>query len=480
VRRLADVHLPKSGRHELEGSSPSREGVRRPRIVLAACLPALALIVWLGVELIGDGRLLLAALALLVGGFWLACVMSMVAGSARTWTLADLTRARTVRAVRRAMENGELELHYQPQLNIQDGTVIGVEALLRWRRRGAVVPPGEFLPAVEASPLVGPLTEHVLDAAVAQAGEWQREGRPLRVAVNLSPANLSDFRVVEQIGRSLKRHEVDPALLVLEVTETTVLENPERTRAVLDAICDLGASISIDDFGVGYSSLLWLRIFPVEEVKIDRSFVAQTEGEGRAFVEGVVRLANDLSMHVVAEGIEDDSTLRELQALGCDAGQGYMFSPALPASEVGAWIDEHRENEWGRRETTLTIAPDFDQIAPAREIVAAHAVRAGMSEADVWDTRVAVTEALANAIEHGARADDGLIHVRITEERGKLHLDIAGGGRGEGRAREPRGPERGRGISIMSGTMDSMKLTQERDRNLIQLAKSLNGDGESR
>jgi EAL domain-containing protein (putative c-di-GMP-specific phosphodiesterase class I)/anti-sigma regulatory factor (Ser/Thr protein kinase) len=480
VRRLADVHLPKSSRDELGGSSPSREGTRRPRVVLAASLPALALIIWLEAELIDDGRPLLAALALLVAAFWLLCVMSMVAGSARTWTLADLTRARTVRAVRRAMDAGELELHYQPQLDIQDGTVIGVEALLRWRRRGAFVSPGDFLPAVEASALVGPLTEYVLEAAVSQAGEWQRASRPLRVSVNLSPANLSDFRVVEQIARSLERHDVDPALLVLEVTETTVLENPERTRAVLDAICDLGAAISIDDFGVGYSSLLWLRIFPVEEVKVDRSFVAQTEGEGRAFVEGVVRLANDLSMHVVAEGVEDDSTLRELQALGCDAGQGWLFSAALPAAEVGPWIDAHRENEWARREATLTIDPDYDQIGPAREIVAEHAIKAGMSEADVWDTRVAVTEALANAIEHGARAEDGLIHVRITEERGKLHLDIAGGGRKTGREPEPRGPERGRGISIMSGTMDSMKLTHERDRNLIQLAKSLNDGGERR
>ena len=475
VRRLADVHLPQFDRHEVAGSPRPQERMRRPAVVLAACIPAIGLLLWLEAELIADGRPLLAGLAMLIALAWLAGLVPMVAGSGRSWTFADLSAARVVRAVRRAMDQGELELHYQPQMDIQNGSAMGVEALLRWRRRGEIVPPGEFLPAVEASDLIGPLTENVLEMALQQAGVWQREGRSLRVSVNLSAANLTDFRVVEQIDGALKRHEIDPDLLVLEVTETSVLENPEQTRAVLDAINDLGVSISIDDFGVGYSSLLWLRIFPVEEVKIDRSFVAQMDGDGRAFVEGVVRLASDLSMRVVAEGIEDEPTLRELQALGCDAGQGFLFAPAIPAPDVGPWIDSHLETEWGRRETTVTIDPEYDQIERARDVVTEHAIQAGMSEADVWDMRVAVTEALANAIEHGARAEDNLIHVTITEERGQLRLDIAGGGRREGRPPMPRGPERGRGISIMSGTMDSLKLTHERDLNLIQLAKSLNG-----
>ena len=216
-------------------------------------------------------------------------------------------------------------------------------------------------------------------------------------------------------------------------------------------------------------------IFPVAEVKIDRTFVAQMQGDGRAFVEGVVRLARDLSMRVVAEGIEEEPTLRELQTLGCDAGQGFLFAPALPPDQMGPWIDEQADREWARRETTVTIEPEYDQIAQARDAVTDRAIAAGMSEADVWDTRVAITEALANAIEHGARASDNKIHVRIAEERGELRLDVAGGGRGAGTPPPTRGPDRGRGIAIMSGTVDSMRLTHERDRNLIELAKSLHG-----
>lgn len=420
ARRLTDVHLPQADRHERAGSPrPKPEGaLRRMRF--------------------------------------------------------DLGRRRIVRAVRRAMDRDELELHYQPQMDLHSGEIAGAEALLRWRRRGELVPPGDFLPAVEASELIGPLTEFVVDRAFEQAGAWHREGRELRIAVNLSGANLTDFRIVDHVERSLQRHEVDPSMVVLEVTETVVLENPEQTRAVLDAIAELGVAISVDDFGIGYSSLLWLRIFPVAEVKIDRTFVSEMQEEGRAFVEGVVRLARDLSMRVVAEGIEDEATLRELQTLGCDAGQGFLFAPALSPGKMLPWIDEQQDSGWARRETTVTIDPHYDQIAEARDAVTDRAIAAGMSEADIWDMRVAITEALANAIEHGARSSDNLIHVRIAEERGELRLDIAGGGRGSGEPPPARGPERGRGIAIMSGTMDSMRLTHERDRNLIELAKSMN------
>ena len=426
ARRLTDVHLPREDRHEVAGSPrPERTGpLRRLRL--------------------------------------------------------DLGRRRTVREVRRAMNHGELELHYQPQMDIQSGVPTGVEALLRWRRRGELVPPGDFLPAVEASDLIGPLTEYVLDQALRQAGAWHQDGRELRVAINLSGANLTDFRIVDHVERSLERYGVDPELVVLEVTETVVLENPEQTRAVLDAIAELGVAISVDDFGIGYSSLLWLKIFPVAEVKIDRTFVSQMEGDGKAFVQGVVRLAGDLSLRVVAEGIEEEPAMRELQTLGCDAGQGFLFSPALPPDDVVPWIAAHADRDWARRETTVTIEPEYGQIAEARDVVTDRALAAGMSDADVWDMRVAITEALANAIEHGARASDNRIHVRIAEEGGELRLDIAGGGRGSGEPPPARGPDRGRGIAIMSGTMDSMRLTHERDRNLIELAKSLHGSGDRR
>jgi len=479
ARRLTDVHLPRASRNARTTTTKGgARNLKRTALVGILCAPAVVLFVLLERDLLADGRSILAVLAFVAALAWLTFVLPLLGGGSRSWTLADITNLRTLRAVRRGLEAGEFELHYQPQMNIQSGAPSGVEALLRWRRGGELVPPGDFLPAVEASDLIGPLTDRVLALALTQAGVWERAGRSVRVAVNLSAANLTDFRIVDQLERCLAKHSVSPELLILEVTETTVLENPEQTRAILDAITDLGVAISIDDFGIGYSSLLWLRIFPVEEVKIDRTFVSQMDGDGKAFVEGVIRLARDLSMRVVAEGIEEESVLHELQALGCESGQGWLFAPAMPAGEVEQWMDSHHETDWARRETTISIEPEYAQIAKARDVVAERAIRAGMSEADVWDLRVAVTEALANAIEHGPCAADNLIHVRVAEEQGELRLDIAGGGRRGDSPPAQRGPERGRGISIMSGTMDSMKLTHDRDRNLIRLAKSLNGPPE--
>jgi EAL domain-containing protein (putative c-di-GMP-specific phosphodiesterase class I)/anti-sigma regulatory factor (Ser/Thr protein kinase) len=376
--------------------------------------------------------------------------------------------------VRRALEHGELELHYQPQVDLRTGSPYGVEALLRWRRGETMIPPGEFLPAVEASDLIGPLTEHVLEMAIAQAGEWRRAGRDVRVAINLSAANLRDFKVVSQVERALEAHDVPADGIALEVTETTVLDNPEQTRAVLDALDELGVPISIDDFGAGYSSLLWLRIFPVAEVKIDRTFVANLSGEGRAFVAGVVRLAGDLSMSVVAEGVETGDVLDALHELGCQAGQGWLFARPMPATEVEGWLDAHlEEQDWGRREAEISIDASFDEIPAARELVQQRAEEAGLSDSDVWDVRVAVTEALANAIEHGARAADGRIRIWVTEDRNELRLEVHGGGREGGSPSARTARERGRGIAIMSGTMDSVHLAHDHDRNLIRLAKRL-------
>lgn len=384
-----------------------------------------------------------------------------------------IRRWRKIRAIKRGLERGELELHYQPQVDLATGTPYGVEALVRWRRGDTLVQPGDFLPAVESSDLMVPVTERVLEMAIEQAGAWHRAGREIRVAINLSAANLRDFRVVSQIERLLAAHDVPPAKLILEVTETTVLDNPEQTRAVLDAIDQLGVAISVDDFGAGYSSLLWLRIFPVAEVKIDRSFVRQLPGEGRAFVEGVIRLARDLSMRVVAEGIEERAILEQLHGVGCEAGQGFLFARPMPAQAVEAWLDANAETTWGRRETTITIDPDYGEIAATRDLVEERAVAAGLPNGDVWDVRVAITEALANAIEHGALEADGRIHVRIAEGREELQLEVTGGGRAGDRPQPNPGADRGRGMAIMSGTMDSVQLTHDRDRNLIRLAKKL-------
>lgn len=404
---------------------------------------------------------------------WLALFLPMRKTTKSTWGLANGVRARTVRAVRRGLEQDELELHYQPQIDLRTGSAYGVEALLRWRRKGTIVPPGEFLPAVEGSNLIGPLTHRVLDMALEQASLWRRAGRDLDLAVNLSAANLRDFKVVEQVSALLNEHEVPPNMLTLEVTETSVLDEPEQARAVLDAISDLGVSISIDDFGAGYSSLLWLRIFPATEVKIDRSFVSQIHGEGKAFVGGVVHLARDLDMKVLAEGVEDESVLDDLQALGCESAQGFFFARPMPVPELEAWLDAHSgETTWARRETVVSFEPSFSELDAVRAMVEARAEEAGMGESDIWDVRVAATEALSNAIEHAPLAKDGLIHLRITQEQGELLLEITGGGNPEGTPRHAD-PNRGRGIGIMTALMDEVEMKHDEGAGVTRLSKKL-------
>lgn len=408
---------------------------------------------------------------------WLAVFLPARKTTVGTWGLARGARSRTVRAVRRGIEQDQLELHYQPQIDLRMGVPYGVEALVRWRRGGTLVPPGDFLPAVESSDLIGPLTHCILDMALQQASEWKKAGRELRMAVNLSAANLHDFGVVHQLSSLLTEYDVSPSMLTLEVTETSVLEEPEQARAVLDAISELGVSISIDDFGAGYSSLLWLRIFPLDEVKIDRGFVSQLNGEGKAFVGGVIRLARDLDLKVVAEGIEETSILDGLQALGCEAGQGFLFAKPMPADEVAEWIDAHTETTWARQETLMTLEPDFSGLDAARAMVEERAIKAGMAESDVWDMRAAATEALSNAIEHAPLADDGLIHLRISQEQGELLLEITGGGN-PGDLPPRSNPDRGRGIGIMTALMDEVEMKHDQGgAGLIRLAKKLRQPG---
>jgi EAL domain-containing protein (putative c-di-GMP-specific phosphodiesterase class I)/anti-sigma regulatory factor (Ser/Thr protein kinase) len=465
---MTDVRAPHPGQRP--AGTYAAKGKRSAAAI--SLIPAVVAAAWAVAELL-DGHAPMAAVLAAMIAVWVLLTFPWADGGEAGSGFAGIRRMRMIRAVRRGMANGELELHYQPQIDLATGRPYGAEALLRWRRRGALVPPGEFLPAVESSDLIGPVTERVLKLAAAQAAAWRRAGRDLRVAVNLSGSNLRDFRVVSHIESALAAHDLPADAITVEVTETTVLDNPEQTRAVLDAIAGLGVPISVDDFGAGYSSLLWLRIFPVEEVKIDRSFVSQLSGDGRAFVEGVVRLARDLALRVVAEGIEDRDVLAGLHALGCDAGQGFLFARPMPAEQLERWLDAHGETDWARQETGIAINPSYEEIGVARDLVAESAVAAGLSDSDVWDVRVAVTEALANAIEHGTPTGDGRIHVRIAEDRDELQLEVVGGGRAPGDRPPDNAGERGRGIAIMSGTMDSVHLAHDDDRDLIRLAKKI-------
>jgi EAL domain-containing protein (putative c-di-GMP-specific phosphodiesterase class I) len=257
--------------------------------------------------------------------------------------LARATRAprrqrRLLNRFSRALANGDLELHYQPKVNLRSGNADSVEALVRWRRDGELVPPGDFLPAVEQSALMAPLTAFVLDAAVAQAREWLNQGCRISVAVNLAPVNLGDPGLVEEVAATLRRWDVDPSLLTLEVTETAVLEDEDSAGATLDRLAALGIRLSVDDFGTGHSSLARVTRFPFSELKIDRSFVRELRTQKRPIVATVIRLAKSLELEVVAEGVEDEGTLNALRGMGCDVAQGFFVGRPRPAAELPALL----------------------------------------------------------------------------------------------------------------------------------------------
>ncbi len=246
-----------------------------------------------------------------------------------------------VERLRTALTTDQLVLHHQPQLDIADGRVVGVECLVRWAHpeRG-LVPPAEFLPLAEVHGLMGPLTERVLEQAIAQAADWRGRGLDLRVSVNLSASNLLDNGLPARVRELLDRRAVPPSSLVLEVTESVLLTDPDRSLAVVADLAALGVTVSMDDFGTGYSSLAYLRDLPVAELKLDRSFTADlcTDPRTEAIIASTIDLAHRLGLRVVAEGVEDERTLDHLRTLGCDTSQGFLHSPALPAPVLERWL----------------------------------------------------------------------------------------------------------------------------------------------
>ncbi|MGR7028179.1 putative bifunctional diguanylate cyclase/phosphodiesterase [Geodermatophilus sp. URMC 62] len=247
-----------------------------------------------------------------------------------------------VEELRRGLRDGELVLHHQPQVDVGTGRTVGVEALVRWAHpdRG-LLPPAAFLPLAEVHGLMRPLTDEVLRQAVTQAAAWHRAGRELRMSVNLSASNLLDVDLPARVAGLLREARLPAGRLVLEITESVLLSDPDRSLAVVGRLADLGVAVSIDDFGTGYSSLSYLRDLPVGELKLDRSFTADllTDTRTEAIVASTVALAHRLGLRVVAEGVEHDETLAHLAGLGCDESQGYLHSAPLPADRLGAWLD---------------------------------------------------------------------------------------------------------------------------------------------
>ncbi|MDQ3867571.1 MAG: EAL domain-containing protein [Actinomycetota bacterium] len=250
-------------------------------------------------------------------------------------------RLRLVAELRRAIEEGELTVHYQPKEDLATAEVVGAEALVRWNHpeRGLLAP-GEFVPVAQHTNLIKPLTLYVLDTALAQCSAWRRDGVNLHVAVNLSSRSLLDVDLPADVARLLAKWELRGEALELEITETTIMADPLRAASVLARLNALGVRIAIDDFGTGYSSLAYLSGLPVHEIKIDRSFVTtMNESSSHAvIVRSTIDLGRNLGLEVVAEGVETADVLEALRALGCDAAQGYFLSRAVPPADLAEWL----------------------------------------------------------------------------------------------------------------------------------------------
>ncbi|HEU0023669.1 MAG TPA: EAL domain-containing protein [Thermoleophilaceae bacterium] len=264
-------------------------------------------------------------------------------------------RLAMVGQLRKALEESQVVLHYQPKIDVETGKVVGAEALVRWQHpeRGLIAPI-EFVPMAERTGLIKPLSRYVLDRALAQCRDWRDAGLDLKVSVNLSARNLLDPRLPEDVSKLLTKWQVPVTHLELEITESTIMIDPKRAMEVLRELHAMGIALSIDDFGTGYSSLVYLKEMPVNELKIDRAFVARMGDSRRdAFiVRSTIDLAHNLRLQVVAEGVEDQNTLDELARLGCNIVQGFHLSHPLPAGEFGDWLADRGESpapEAGRR-----------------------------------------------------------------------------------------------------------------------------------
>jgi diguanylate cyclase (GGDEF)-like protein len=254
--------------------------------------------------------------------------------------------------LRRAIDRGELVLHYQPKADLRSGEISGVEALVRWEHpeRG-MIPPDEFIPPAQKTGVIAPLTMFVLDEALRQCRTWALQGMELCVAVNLSTRNLLDVHLPDTVGELLARWEVSPALLELEITESTILADPVRAMQILSRLDEMGVRIAIDDFGTGYSSLAYLKRLPVDELKIDKSFIlGMEENENDSvIVRSTIDLGRNLGLRVVAEGVETAKAWNRLNSLGCDIAQGYYLSPPVPAEKLTVWLQERASAPRERR-----------------------------------------------------------------------------------------------------------------------------------
>jgi EAL domain-containing protein (putative c-di-GMP-specific phosphodiesterase class I) len=254
-----------------------------------------------------------------------------------------LQRLALENSLRRALEREEFRLYYQPQVDILSSQILAVEALIRWQHPElGFVSPGDFIPLAESNGLIVPIGEWTLRQACAQAQRWHQEGLLLRMSVNLSARQFEQTDLLEMIGRVLRETGFDPRYLEFEITESAVMKNADRAIEIMGRLKEMQIQIAIDDFGSGYSSLSYLKRFPIDRLKIDQSFVreAPTDPTDAAIIMAIVALSQNLRLRVIAEGVETDEQLRLLRLLRCDEFQGYLFSKPAPPEELKKLFDE--------------------------------------------------------------------------------------------------------------------------------------------
>jgi diguanylate cyclase (GGDEF)-like protein len=254
---------------------------------------------------------------------------------------SDSTKLKLASELRQAPLRNELVMHYQPKADLRTGRIVGAEALMRWRHpRHGVMMPDRFIPLAERSGLIRSLTMFAVETSLAQARAWRDAGIELTVSVNLSTRDLIDVGLPEGIAALLDRAGVPGRLLELEITESVIMADPMRARGVIARLREMGVKVAIDDFGSGYSSLGYLKQLPVNDLKIDRSFVItmMDDPDDLVIVQSTIDLAHNLGLTVIAEGVETDEAWRRLRALGCDVAQGWLIGRPLPAADFANWL----------------------------------------------------------------------------------------------------------------------------------------------
>jgi diguanylate cyclase (GGDEF)-like protein len=302
--------------------------------------------------------------------------------------VADLDRNSPARLalfgeLRRGLDRGELELHYQPILNVVDRRTVGMEALIRWRHpvRGMMTP-GEFIPQVQQSYLMREVTAFVIEAALTQAALWRQSGLGVRISLNVSGRDLLGNELVNLVEEGLARHRLPAEALLLEIDERVLTSEPAHAAATAEALAALGVGLSLDDFGTGYSSLVRLRRLPVSEVKIDSSFVGRLleSPEDEVVVKSIVDLAAALGIRSVAEGVESADVAAALLTMGCEAGQGWYYGKPMNAVSATAWLTENRDGAEVVKGSRAK--PGRSQLAEADRSRLTEADRSRLTEAD--------------------------------------------------------------------------------------------------